>query len=42
MPKCSICGEKKQVEEMENNICLECATAILHEDDMDVGMNDFS
>ena len=42
MPSCSICNEWKSKEEMENNICLECASAIVREDDADVGMDDFS
>jgi hypothetical protein len=42
MPICSICGEMKNKDEMENDICLECASAILKEDDTDVGANDFS
>jgi len=42
MPRCSICGEWKSKEEMESNICLECASAIVKEDDTDVGMDDFS
>ena len=42
IPKCSICKEIKNKEEMENDICLECAFAILKEDDTDVGMDDFS
>ena len=42
MPRCSICGERKRKNEMENDICLDCASAILQEDDTDVGMNDFS
>ena len=42
LPRCSICGERKSKEDMENDICLECASAIVKEDDTDVGMDDFS
>jgi hypothetical protein len=42
LPKCSICGEDKNKDDMENDICLECASAILKENDKDVGMDDFS
>ena len=42
MPLCSICGEEKSKEEMENDICLDCASAKLKENDKDIGMNDFS
>ena len=42
MPICSICREKKAEEEMENDICLDCASAILQEDEKDVGRDDFS
>ena len=42
MPRCSICDELKSKEEMENDICLESASAIVKEDDTDVGMDDFS
>ena len=42
MPKCSICGQKKNIEDMENDICLDCASSLLQEDDLDVGMDDFS
>ena len=42
MPVCSICGEDKSKEEMENDICLDCAFAKLKENDKDIGMNDFS
>lgn len=39
---CSICGEEKTEEEMENDICLECSLSILKEDEKDVGRDDFS
>ena len=42
MLRCSICGEKKNKDEMEDDICLDCASAILREDDLDVGKDDFS
>jgi len=42
MPRCSICNEWKSKEEMENDICLECASVIVREDDTDIGMDDFS
>ena len=42
MPKCSICGERKGKNEMEDDICLDCASAKLREDEYDVGMDDFS
>ena len=42
MPRCSICKEMKTKDEMENDICFDCASAILREDDKDVGMDDFS
>ena len=42
MPICSICGEEKAEEEMENDICLDCASSKLQENDKDIGVNDFS
>jgi hypothetical protein len=42
MVKCSICGEKKSKDEMVGDICQECASSIVKEDDFDVGMDDFS
>ena len=42
MPKCSICKEIKKRDEMENDICFDCAAAIVKEEDTDVGMDDFS
>jgi hypothetical protein len=42
MPRCSICGEQISIEELLNDICLECAKSKLQEDDLDVGMDDFS
>jgi hypothetical protein len=42
IPKCSICGEDKNKNDMEKDICLECAFAIVREDDTDLGMDDFS
>ena len=42
MPKCSICKEDKSKDEMENDICIDCAFAIVRENDKDVGMDDFS
>ena len=42
IPRCSICNEEKNKNEMENDICLECASALVREDDTDVGLDDFS
>jgi hypothetical protein len=42
MPKCLICGERKLKDEMENDICRDCSLAVLEEDDIDIGMDDFS
>ena len=42
MPRCSICGEWKKKEKMVEDICQDCASAILKEDEYDVGMDDFS
>jgi len=42
MSKCSICRKETPKDEMVGNICQECATSKLHEDDYDVGMDDFS
>ena len=42
MPKCSICGEIRKKEEMNGNICQDCASALLKEEEYDVGMDDFS
>ena len=42
MPRCSICKEFKNEDEMENDICLDCSFAIVRENDTDVGMDDFS
>jgi hypothetical protein len=42
MPICSICGEMKNKDEMIEDICQDCASAKLKEDEFDVGMDDFS
>ena len=42
MAKCSICGEKKTKNEMIGDICQDCASSLLQEDDFDVGIDDFS
>ena len=42
MVRCSICGEKKSKDEMIGGICQDCASSLLQEDDLDVGMDDFS
>ena len=42
MPKCSICGEEKNKEELIDDICEDCASAKLKEDEYDLGMDDFS
>ena len=42
MPRCSICREKKNKEDMVEDICQDCASALLKEDEYDVGMDDFS
>jgi len=42
MSRCSICGERKKKEEMEGDICMDCASSLLQEDDLDVGMDNFS
>jgi len=38
---CSICGEKKSIDEMVGDICQDCASSIMQDDDLDVGMDDF-
>ena len=40
--KCSICGEIKKRNQMVGDICEDCAASIVQEDDLDVGMDDFS
>ena len=40
--KCSICGEKKERDQMVGDICEDCAASMVQEDDLDVGMDDFS
>jgi hypothetical protein len=42
MPRCSICGEIKNKVEMLEDICQDCASAILKEDEFDIEMDDFS
>jgi hypothetical protein len=42
MPKCSICGEKKNKEELIGDLCQECSSALLKEEEYDIGMDDFS
>jgi hypothetical protein len=42
MVRCSICGEKKSKDEMVGEICQDCAASIVEEQDLDVGMDDFS
>jgi hypothetical protein len=42
MPICSICKKIKKKDEMDKDICLDCADAIVKENDTDVGMDDFS
>lgn len=42
MVKCSICGERKSKDEMVGDICQDCASSIVQEDDFDVGIDDFS
>ena len=40
--RCSICGEKKSINDMVGDICQDCASSLVQEDDLDVGMDDFS
>jgi hypothetical protein len=42
MPKCTICGETKKKEELVDDICQDCASAILKEEEYDFGKDDFS
>ena len=42
MPKCSIWKDMKNKEELVQGICEDCASAILKEDEYDVGIDDFS
>ncbi len=38
---CSICGEDKTEEEMSSNdICLDCASAMLQKDGIDMGLGE--
>jgi len=39
---CSICKEKKTKDEMVGDICQNCATSLAQENDLDVGIDDFS
>jgi hypothetical protein len=39
---CSICKEKKSIDEMIGDICQDCAASIVQEDDLDIGMDNFS
>ena len=40
--RCSICREKKSIDEMIGDICQDCASSFVQKDDLDVGMDDFS
>ena len=40
MPICSICGEEFPEDEMTDGICLNCASAMLQDDDIDLGFDD--
>ena len=40
--RCSICKEKRTIDEMVGDVCQDCASSIVKEDDLDVGMDDFS
>ena len=42
MPRCSICKEWKSEDEIEEDICLDCASSKIQEDDLNVGRDDFS
>ena len=39
---CSICKEKKTKDEMVGDICQDCASSIVAEDEFDIGMDNFS
>jgi len=40
--KCSICGEKKSIDERVGDICQNCASSIVQEDDFVVDIDNFS
>jgi len=42
MSKCSICGEKKSKDDMIGDICQDCASSMVQEDDIDLGLDNFS
>jgi len=38
MPTCSICGEEREEYDMINGICVDCASAMMQEDGIDLGL----
>jgi len=38
MPKCKICGQEYSPEEMVGDICINCASAMMQKDGIDLGL----
>jgi len=38
MPKCKICGQEYSPEEMVGDICINCASAMLQKDGINLGL----
>jgi len=38
MPKCKICGQKYPPEKMVGDICINCASAMMQKDGIDMGL----